>query len=73
MSLELLAANLTLRGRADRLSRLNPDARRKEGIRAARDSDVEGLWGLQEAFLVTYGSRGRRQASGESGTWRRRA
>ncbi|GMA15568.1 hypothetical protein [Deinococcus metallilatus] len=44
MTLELLAANLDLQARADRLAALEPEALRREGLRAARDRDVDALW-----------------------------
>jgi integrase/recombinase XerC len=59
-SLELMVANLDLQGRADRVARLDPEALRREALRAARDSDFEGLWSLVEAHLVTRGARGAR-------------
>lgn len=60
MTLELMAHNLTLQARADRLAALDPEALRREGLRAARDRDEAGLWTLTEAHLVTRGGRGAR-------------
>jgi integrase/recombinase XerC len=42
-SLELMVASLALQGRADWVSQLDPQALRREALRAARDSDFEGL------------------------------
>jgi len=60
MSLEIMAAQLDLSARAERLARLDPDALRKDALRWARDMDEEGLWLLTESFLVTRGGRGAR-------------
>ncbi|MXV20777.1 tyrosine-type recombinase/integrase [Deinococcus xianganensis] len=60
MSFALVQHNLELQARADRLAALDPEALRREAVRAARDADPEGLWGLVEAFLVTTGRRGAR-------------
>ncbi|UQN10411.1 site-specific integrase [Deinococcus sp. QL22] len=60
MTLELMASNLTLQARAERLALLDPEALRKEAIRAARDRDEAGLWAVTEAFLVMRGGRGAR-------------
>lgn len=53
-----MAARLDLAGRAERLARQEPEALRRDALRAARDSDVQGLWDLLEAYLVLRGSRG---------------
>ncbi|OOV11799.1 site-specific integrase [Deinococcus sp. LM3] len=58
--LELMAYNLELQARADRVAQLEPDALRKDALRAARDLDPAGLWAITEAFLVLRGSRGAR-------------
>lgn len=58
--LELMAYNVQLQARADRVAQLDPDALRKDALRAARDMDVPGLWALIEAFLVLRGGRGAR-------------
>ena len=55
-----MAANLDLQGRADRVAHLDPDSLKKAALRAARDTDAEGLWALLEAYLVTRGGRGAR-------------
>lgn len=55
-----MASNLTLQARADRLAALEPEALRREGLRAARDAEFEGLWALTEAYLVTRSGRGAR-------------
>ena len=60
MTLELLAAGLDLQARSDRLAALEPEALRREGLRAARDRDPVALWALVEAYLVTRGGRGAR-------------
>lgn len=60
MTLELMVSNLDLQARADRLAALDADALRKNALRAARDSDPEGLWALMEAQLVLHGGRGAR-------------
>lgn len=60
MTLPVLAQNLTLQARADRLAQLDPDQLRKDALRAARDSDLEGLWSVTEGFLVLRGGRGAR-------------
>lgn len=58
--LELMAYNLELQGRADRVGSQEPDVLRKDALRAARDVDVPGLWAITEAFLVLRGGRGAR-------------
>lgn len=60
MTLDLMAANLTLQARAERLAAQDPDTLRKEALRAARDRDEAGLWAITEAFLVMRGGRGAR-------------
>lgn len=60
MTLEILAANLDLQARTDRLAALEPEALKREGLRAARDRDETGLWNLTEAYLVNRSSRGAR-------------
>ncbi|MBZ9715537.1 tyrosine-type recombinase/integrase [Deinococcus multiflagellatus] len=60
MTLALMAHNLDLQARADRLARLEPDALRREAVEAARDLNRDALWALVEAFLVTRGGRGAR-------------
>lgn len=60
MTLELLASGLNLQARSDRLAALEPEALRREGLRAARDRDPEALWALVESYLVTRGGRGAR-------------
>lgn len=59
-SLAIQAYNLTLQARADQLAQLEPEQLRVQAIRAARDSDEEGLWGILEAFMVLRSSRGAR-------------
>lgn len=60
MSLELMKANLDLQARAEQVARQDPDALRKEALRAARDMDAVGLWLLVESFMVTRSPRGAR-------------
>lgn len=60
MTLDLMVANLDLQTRADRVAALDHEALKREGLRAARDRDEEGLWALTEAYLVTHGARGAR-------------
>lgn len=60
MTLALVQHNLELQARADRVAALEPESRRREAIRAARDADPDALWALVEAFLVTHGRRGAR-------------
>ena len=55
-----MKANLDLQARAEQVARQDPDALRKEALRAARDMDAAGLWSLTEAFMVTRGARGAR-------------
>lgn len=59
-SLQLMAANLDLQGRADRLAHQEPQALRAQAVAAARDRDFAGLWAITEAFLVLRGGRGAR-------------
>lgn len=59
-SLELMVANLDLQGRADRIARLEPEALRRDVMRAARDVNGDDLWHFVEAHLVTRGGRGAR-------------
>lgn len=60
MTLALVQHNLELQARADRVAALEPESRRREAVRAARDADPDALWALVEAFLVTHGRRGAR-------------
>lgn len=60
MSLELMAYNLDLQARVERLAMRDPTELRKDAIRAARDMDQDALWNLLEAYLVMRGSRGAR-------------
>lgn len=60
MTLDLMAANLSLQARAERVGLMEPEALRKQGLVAARDMDEQGLWDLFEAYLVLRGGRGAR-------------
>ncbi|MBZ9715325.1 tyrosine-type recombinase/integrase [Deinococcus multiflagellatus] len=60
MTLALMAHNLDLQARADRIARLEPDALKREAVRAARDVDRDALWAILEAYLVNQGGRGAR-------------
>ena len=59
-SLEIVAAHLSLVGRADRIARLEPDELRRRAVVACRDADEAELWAITEAFLVTRGRKGAR-------------
>ncbi|RJF74426.1 site-specific integrase [Deinococcus cavernae] len=64
MSLELMAANLDLQGRADRVAHQEPETLRAQAVRAARDRDETELWMITEAFMVLRGGRGARVSHG---------
>ena len=59
-SLEIVAAVLDLVGRAERLTRLEPDELRRQAVAACRDADVTALWAITEAHLLTHGRKGAR-------------
>jgi integrase/recombinase XerC len=59
-SLEIVAAALDLVGRAERLTRLEPDELRRRAVAACRDADVAALWDITEAHLLTHGRKGAR-------------
>ncbi|ULH17814.1 tyrosine-type recombinase/integrase (plasmid) [Deinococcus sp. KNUC1210] len=59
-SLDIVAAHLSLVGRADRIARLDPDELRRRAVVACRDADEAELWAITEAFLITRGRKGAR-------------
>ena len=61
--LELMAYNLDLQARAERLARMEPEQLRVQAVTWARDADEAGLWSLMEAYLVMRGGRGGRVSS----------
>ena len=52
-SLEIVAAHLSLVGRADRIAQLDPDELRRRAVVTCRDADEAELWAITEAFLIT--------------------
>ena len=60
MSLVLVPYSTTLVARSRGWADLEVGERKRRAVAAARDRDVEGLWGLTEANLATWGESGAR-------------
>ncbi|WP_104992468.1 site-specific integrase [Deinococcus sp. NW-56] len=56
--LEIVLAPVSLVARAERIARLEPEDLRKRAIVACRDADIQALWEITEAYLVTRGRKG---------------
>lgn len=57
-TMELVLAPLSLVGRAERVTRLEPEDLRRQAVAACRDQDATSLWKITEAYLVSRGRKG---------------